>query len=163
MRRLLLLLALIGLAGCAAGAPLPKPEDFPLHSHDQVFLLDYRIDRHPDRVEAVGLITSRSTTTFRFAAVNLYGVTADDRVVSRGSYVVNGSWGGPVSFTVTLTPDGKKRRTSSRSATTLSGLACDHIRLEPSGNAEGRRHGGRAAMDGKRDRARVRSNSERGR
>jgi hypothetical protein len=108
MKRLLLLLGMIGLVGCAAGAPQPKPEDFPLHAHDQVFLLDYRIDRHPDRVEAVGLITSRSTTTFRFAAVNLYGVTAEDRVVSRGSYVVNGTWGGPVSFTVRLTPDGKE-------------------------------------------------------
>ena len=99
---------MIGLVGCAAGAPPPKPEDFPLHAHDQVFLLDYRIDRHPDRVEAVGLITSRSTTTFRFAALNLFGVTADDRVVSRGGYVVNGTWGGPVSFTVRLTPDGKE-------------------------------------------------------
>jgi hypothetical protein len=108
MRRLLLLLGMIGLVGCAAGAPQPKPEDFPLHARDQVFVLDYRIDHHPDRVEAVGLITSRTTETFRFARVDLFGVTADDRVVSRGTYLVNGTWGGPVSFTVRLTPDGKE-------------------------------------------------------
>ena len=59
------------------GSAAAEAGDFPLHAHDQVFLLDYRIDVHPDRVEAVGLITSRSTTTFRFAAVNLYGVTAE--------------------------------------------------------------------------------------
>lgn len=108
MRRLLLLLGMIGLVGCAAGAPQPKPEDFPVHARDQVFVLDYRIDHHPDRVEAVGLITSRTTETFRFARVDLFGVTADDRVVSRGTYLVNGTWGGPVSFTVRLTPDGKE-------------------------------------------------------
>ena len=110
MRRRLLLVSIIGLVGCAAGAPPPRPEDFPLHAHDQVFLLDYRIDRYPDRVEAVGLIRSRTTATFQFAAVSLYGVTAEDRVVSRGSYVVNGTWGWPVSFRVKLTPSGKEEK-----------------------------------------------------
>ena len=62
MKRLLLL-GMIGLVGCAAGAPQPQP-DFPIHARDQIFELDYRIDRHPDRVEAVGLIASRTTTTF---------------------------------------------------------------------------------------------------
>jgi hypothetical protein len=75
MKRLVLL-AVIGLAGCAAGAPQPRPEDFPLHARDQVIELDYGIDRHSDRVEAVGLITSRNTTAFRFAVLNLFGVTA---------------------------------------------------------------------------------------
>ena len=106
---------------------------------------------HPDRVEAVGLITSRSTTTFRFAAVNLYGVTADDRVVSRGSYVVNGTWGGPVSFTVRLTPDGKEATYKLQ-----VGNCCSrawHVTAFVSSPRETprRRHGAQAAMDGKRD------------
>jgi hypothetical protein len=112
MNRLVLLaiVGIIGLVGCTAGAPMPRPEDFPLHSRDQVFVLDYRIDKQPDRVEAVGLITSRSTTTFRFAALNLFGVTEDGRVVSRGSYTVNGTWPGPQPFTVRLDPTGKEAR-----------------------------------------------------
>jgi hypothetical protein len=110
MKRLVLL-AMIGVAGCAAGATRPpQPADFPVHSRDQIFELDYRIDRHPDRVEAVGLIASRTTRTFRFATLNLYGVAADGRVVSRGSYVINGTWGGAQSFSVRLTPTGKEER-----------------------------------------------------
>lgn len=110
MNRLVLLM-LIGVVGCAAGTPSPpQPADFPLHARDQLFELDYRIDRHPDRVEAVGLIASRTTRTFRFATLNLYGVAADGRVVSRGSYVINGTWGGAQSFSVQLTPTGREAR-----------------------------------------------------
>jgi hypothetical protein len=108
MSRFMLLLGMMGLAGCAAGAPPPRPEDFPIHERDQIFVLDYRIDRLPDRVEAVGLIASRITNTFRFAQLQLFGITPDGRVVSRGGYRVNGTWGGPVSFTVTLTPTGQE-------------------------------------------------------
>jgi hypothetical protein len=107
---LLAMLGIVGLAGCTAGAPQGRPEDFPIHARDQIFVLDYRIDRHPDRVEAVGLITSRTTTSFQFAALNLLGVTEEGRVVSRGSYIVNGTFGGPQSFTVGLTPTGKEVR-----------------------------------------------------
>jgi hypothetical protein len=110
MSRLALLLGMIGLAACAAGAPQPRPEDFPLHERDQIFVLDYRIDRQPNRVEAVGLITSRITTTFRFAQLNLFGVAANGRVVSRATYRVNGTWGGPQSFSLTLTPTGEEAR-----------------------------------------------------
>jgi hypothetical protein len=94
LRRFALLVGMISLAACAAGAPQPQPSDFPLHEHDQIFVLDYRIDRQPDRVDAVGLITSRTTTTFRFAELQLFGLTEDGRVLSRGVYRVDGTWGG---------------------------------------------------------------------
>ena len=110
MKRFVLLLSVIGLTACAAGAPQPRPADFPLHEHDQVFVLDYRLDRQPNRVEAVGLITSRTTTTFRFAVLNLYGVAANGRVVSRDSYVINGTFGGPQSFSLGLKPTGEEVR-----------------------------------------------------
>jgi hypothetical protein len=110
MKRFVLVASMIGLTACAAGAPQPRPEDFPLHERDQIFVLDYRIDRQPSRVEAVGLITSRTTTTFRFAELQLFGLTDNGRVVSRGSYRVNGTWGGPQSFSVALTPTGKEAR-----------------------------------------------------
>jgi hypothetical protein len=97
MRRLLRLLAMTVLVGCAAGAPQPKPEDFPLHARDQVFVLDYRIDHHPDRIEAVGLITSRTTETFRFARVDLW--SDGGRPGRAAAPIWNGTWG-PVSFTV---------------------------------------------------------------
>jgi hypothetical protein len=106
----LVLFGMIGLAGCAAGTPQPRPEDFPLHERYQIFVLDYRIDQHPDRVEAVGLIASRTTPTFRFAVVDLYGVTGEGRVVSRGSDVINGTFGGPQLFSVKLTPTGREVR-----------------------------------------------------
>jgi hypothetical protein len=110
MIRFVLLLGMIGLAACAAGAPQPRPEDFPLHERDQVFVLDYRIDRQPNRVEAVGLIASRTTTTFNFAQLNLFGLNESGRVVSRATYRVNGTWGGPQSFSLTLTPTGEEVR-----------------------------------------------------
>jgi hypothetical protein len=110
MRRFVLLLVACGLTACAAGTPPPRPEDFPLHEHDQIFQFDYRLDRQPNRVEAVGLITSRSTTTFRYATLNLFGVAANGRVVSRASWVVNGTWGGPQSFSLALTPTGHEVR-----------------------------------------------------
>jgi hypothetical protein len=110
MKRFVLLASMIGLTACAAGAPQPRPEDFPLHANDQIFVLDYRIDRQPNRVEAVGLITSRTTTTFRFAELQLFGVAASGRVVSRGSYLINGTWGGPQSFSVALTPTGEEAK-----------------------------------------------------
>jgi hypothetical protein len=110
MRRFALLLGAIVLTACAAGAPPARPEDFPLHAHDQIFVLDYRIDRHPDRVEAVGLITARTTTVFRFAVLNFFGVDANGRVVSRKTDTVDGTFGGPQSFSLALKPAGTEAR-----------------------------------------------------
>ena len=106
MRGLIVLLGLTVLTACAAPTPLPQSSDFPIHRRDQVFLLDYRIDKQPGRVEAVGLITSRTTQDFRFAVLQFFGVAADGRVVSRGVYRVDGSFGGPQAFSVRLTPSG---------------------------------------------------------
>jgi hypothetical protein len=106
MSRFVVLLGVIVLTACAAGTPQPQPQDFPIHERDQVFVLDYRIDRQPDRVEAVGLITSRTTSSFRFADLNLFGVDANGRVVSRAMDLVNGSFGGPQSFSLSLKPTG---------------------------------------------------------
>ena len=69
-----------------------------------------KVDSRIGQLEAVGLITSRTATTFRFATLDLFGVTEEGRVVSRGSYVVNGTFGGPQSFSVRLTPTGKEAR-----------------------------------------------------
>jgi len=110
MRRFVRLLGVIGLTACAASGPQLQPADFPIHARDQVFTLDYRIDREPSRVDAVGLVTSRSTTAFRFVRLNLFGVAADGRVVSRGVAIVDGSFGGPQSFSVRLTPTGDEAR-----------------------------------------------------
>lgn len=110
MHRFVLLVGVIVLAACAAGGPPPRPEDFPLHAHDQIFVLDYRIDRPPARVEAVGLITARTTTVFRFAALDLYGVDANGRVVSRARDVIDGTFGGPQSFSLGLEPAGTEVR-----------------------------------------------------
>jgi hypothetical protein len=110
MRRVVLLLGMIGLAGCAAGAVPPRPEDFPIHERDGVYTLDYRIDLQPEQIEAVGLVTSRTTLAFRFAHLNLFGVAANGRVVSRGSDRVDGTLGRPQSFSVRLKPSGEEVR-----------------------------------------------------
>jgi hypothetical protein len=110
MSRFVLLLSVVALTACAAGAPQPRPEDFPVHERDQIFTLDYRIDRKPDRVEATGLITGRTMSAFRFAVLNLFGVAANGRVVSRDTYTVNGSFGGPQSFSLALKPTGEEVR-----------------------------------------------------
>jgi hypothetical protein len=108
--RFVLLLSVITLTACAAGAPQPRPEDFPLHARDQIFVLDYRIDRKPDRVEAVDPITARTMSVFRFAVVNLFGVAANGQVVSRDTYTVNGTFGGPQSFSLAIKPTGAEVR-----------------------------------------------------
>ena len=73
-------------------------------------MLDYRIDRQPARVDAVGLITARTTTVFRFATLKFYGVDANGRVVSQARDVIDGTFGGPQSFSLGLKPAGTEVR-----------------------------------------------------
>jgi len=76
---------------------------------DQVFTLDYRIDRAPTRVEAVGLVDS-SAHMFRFVRLHLLGVGEGGRVVSQGITTLDGTFGLPVQFSVGLRPTGTEVR-----------------------------------------------------
>ena len=98
-------LTLLALTACAAPGPPLDPASLTLHGRDQIFRFDYRIDREPGRVEAVGLLNS-SVPTFRFARLRMVGVTADGRVVSQGFTTVDGTFGLPVPFSVAVRPAG---------------------------------------------------------
>ncbi|HSE95997.1 MAG TPA: hypothetical protein VLD61_08895 [Methylomirabilota bacterium] len=98
-------LTLIALTACAAPGPPLDPASLTLHGRDQIFRFDYRIDREPGRVEAVGLLNS-SAPMFRFVRLRLVGVTADGRVASQGFTTVDGTFGVPVRFSVNLRPTG---------------------------------------------------------
>jgi hypothetical protein len=111
MRRVTFALVVaLAFTACGPQAPPLQLSELPLHERDQIFTIDYRIDRRPDRVTAVGLVESRNTVYFRFAAVNLFGVAANGRVVSRGTTIVYGSFGGPQQFSVSVTPTGEEAR-----------------------------------------------------
>jgi hypothetical protein len=98
-------LALLGLAACAAPGPPLDPSSLTLHGRDQIFRFDYRIDREPGRVEAVGLLDS-SVPMFRFVRLRMVGVNAEGRIVSQGFTTVDGTFGVPVRFSVPVRPAG---------------------------------------------------------
>jgi hypothetical protein len=102
-------LALVGLTACAVPGPALDRATLPLHVRDQVFSLDYRLIREPDRVSAVGLLDS-SVQTLQFVHLRLLGVTVDGRVVSHGYTTVDGTFRLPAEFSVQLRPTGTEVR-----------------------------------------------------
>jgi hypothetical protein len=105
MRRAVAGLALVALTACAGPGPPLDPATLTRHGRDQIFRFDYRIDREPSRVTAVGLLNS-SVPMFRFVRLRLVGVTAEGRVASQGFTTVDGTFGVPVRFAVDLRPTG---------------------------------------------------------
>jgi hypothetical protein len=109
MRRAIGALALVGLTACAVPDPSLDRATLPLHVRDQIFSLDYRLIREPDRVSAVGLLNS-SNPMFEVVHLRLLGVTADGRVVSHGFTTVDGTFRLPAPFSVHLRPTGTEAR-----------------------------------------------------
>ena len=115
-RRLALLLPvfLAVLAGCAASQPALRPADLPEHAVESPIVLHWRIDRQPDRAEAVGLVEIPQTPErVESVTVELQGLDAQGRVVSRNrDFVTPRSFTGaePWPFRVSLRPAGTEER-----------------------------------------------------
>ena len=106
MSRFVLLLS-VPLTACAAGAPQPRPEDFPLHGRSDLHGLPDRPGAGTDRGD--GPDHEPDHGHLRFAAVNLFGVAANGR--GRGAATPTRSTdrsGGPGPFSLALKPTGEE-------------------------------------------------------
>ena len=100
----------VGLAACAAPARIAVPADLPLQTYDHGYTMRWALERSPERVRAVGLI---STSGFgaEQTLVTLYGWDARGRVVSRGDTTVRQRIDPtPTAFDVSLRPSGTETR-----------------------------------------------------
>ena len=75
------LVTLALLSGCAGGAPLPKPADFPLHTQAYPVDFHWRLDMAPNVVQAEGL-AQRRNHYIASARLQLLGLDTTGRVVS---------------------------------------------------------------------------------
>ncbi len=83
--RLLFLLLISSLAGCAGVKPPDQPQDFPLHSSDHpLFNLHWRLDQQDGVVSAVGLVEAARVSGIGWVIVELKGIDQEGRVVSHG-------------------------------------------------------------------------------
>lgn len=72
------------LAGCAAGARLPRPGDFPEHATvPPGFGLHWRVDRQPGLAVVDGVVEVWAPQQVQDVTVEVQGLDRDGRVVSR--------------------------------------------------------------------------------
>jgi hypothetical protein len=109
--RLLSVLAVLTLlAGCATPARIAVPAELPLRTYDQIFAIQWALQRETTLTRAVGLVRSSFGTDF-FLTLVLFGVDAEGRIVSRGTTYVRSEFGGqPSPFAVEITPVGRETR-----------------------------------------------------
>jgi hypothetical protein len=81
----------------------------PLHHRHHALTIDYRLDQGASRVEAVGLLGSDHRILLP-VRLRLLGVTADSRVLNHGFTTVDGSFGFPTPFSVSLRRAGTEAR-----------------------------------------------------
>lgn len=86
-RRLPLGAVAVLLAACAGAAPAPRPGDFPLRASDQPpFVVSWRLAEAPGEVGATGVLDIDGyADRLDDVTVELVGLDADGRVVSRGT------------------------------------------------------------------------------
>lgn len=121
MLKAFLVTLLVLVTGCGeVKYRFPRPEDFPLHATDHPFFnLHWRLDRKEGVVETVGLVEAARQGGIAEVLLELRGLDASGRVVSRGlgrAYPGVGSHGGRLflgdswPFVVRLRPTGREDR-----------------------------------------------------
>ncbi|MGH7358697.1 MAG: hypothetical protein ACREJR_07785 [Candidatus Rokuibacteriota bacterium] len=110
-RRLgLAVLILTAAVGCATPAPIEVPAELPLVTNDQLFEFRWALQREAARTRAVGRVRSSSETEFRLT-LDLYGIDAGGRIVSRGrTYVRSDFDRQAMPFSVETRPTGQETR-----------------------------------------------------
>jgi hypothetical protein len=121
-RRLSLVLPMLlaVLAGCAASQPALKPADLPEHAVDSPIVLHWRLERGPDRVNAIGLVEiPQNPDRVESVTVELQGLDAQGRLVSQArTFTIPNTIKGaePWPFRVSLRPAGTEQRFAVRVA-----------------------------------------------
>jgi len=108
MRLLPVLAILWALAGCGETARVEIPAELPLQMHDQLFAIEWALQREPSVVRGVGRVTPSIDSEARLT-LGLFGLDADGRIVSRGTAYLQSDFASrSIPFTVTLTPTGRE-------------------------------------------------------
>ena len=104
------LVVLAILAGCAAPARIQVPAELPLRLNDQIFAIQWALQREPTVVRAVGLVRPSFDTEARLTLA-LFGVDTEGRIVSRGTTYLRSEFNRqPIPFAVEVTPTGREAR-----------------------------------------------------
>jgi hypothetical protein len=108
MRLLPVLAILAALAGCDEIARVEIPTELPLRMHDQLFAIEWALQREPSVVRGVGRVTPSIDSEARLT-LGLFGLDASGRIVSRGTAHLHSDFASrSIPFTVTLTPTGRE-------------------------------------------------------
>ena len=107
--RLLPVLAILAaLAGCGETPRVEIPAELPLRMHDQLFAIEWALQREPSVVRGVGRVTPSIDSEARLTR-GLFGLDAGGRIVSRGTAHLHSDFASrSIPFTVTLTPTGRE-------------------------------------------------------
>ena len=99
---------LAALAGCAVPPRIEVPSELPLRTNDQLFALQWALQREASVVRAVGRVSPSFDTEARLTLA-LFGVDAGGHIVSRGiTYLRSDFNRQPIPFAVELTPTGRE-------------------------------------------------------
>jgi len=110
MRLLPVLAILAALAGCGetSRVEVEIPAELPLRIHDQLFAIEWALQREPSVVRGVGRVTPSIDSEARLT-LGLFGLDASGRIASRGTAHLHSDFASrSIPFTVSLTPTGRE-------------------------------------------------------
>jgi hypothetical protein len=108
VRAAILLVAAVGVAGCAGAAPVEVPSSLPNVTRQDFVTLRWTLLREGGVARAVGVAESSGAGQWD-AVVELRGVDDAGRTVSRGSTMVRPGFArGPASFEATVAETGRE-------------------------------------------------------
>jgi hypothetical protein len=108
LRPLAIVGILMALAGCGETARVEVPAELPLRTNDQLFTIEWALQRDATLVRGVGRITASIDGEATLTLV-LFGLDAGGRVVSHGTTYLRSDFASRwTPFTVTLTSKGRE-------------------------------------------------------
>jgi hypothetical protein len=96
------------LAGCAAPARIEVPAELPFRSNEQIFTIEWALQREARVVRAVGLVRPSFDTECRLTLA-IFGTDAEGRIQSRAvAYLRSDFSGQGIPFAVEVIPTGRE-------------------------------------------------------
>ena len=107
--RLVPVIALLTVvAGCNAPRNIEIPSELPLRANDQIFGIQWALQKEASVVRAVGIVTPSVDTEAR-VTIGFFGLDANGKIVSRGTGYFRSEIGArTIPFEVFLTPTGRE-------------------------------------------------------